>query len=304
MNDQISDEMAGLATEARNLNYLELDLLPTLEILAAINAEDKKVAFAVEQSLPEITAAVDAANERFERGGRIIYVGSGTSGRIAETDASEIAPTFDTGIDRFVALQSGVILKAGDGSSEDNRQGAVEALQELNLDESDVLFGIAASGRTPFVIGALQFAKEIGALTISLSSNKKSLLADYSDIAICCEVGPEVIYGSTRMKAGTSQKLILNLFSTTLMVKQGRSFGNLMSHMRVANEKLKDRAIRIVTEATSAKPLEAKKALSVAGNRIPIAILLILSGSDVESCIREFEASDGRIRIALRNLGG
>lgn len=304
MVDQISDEMAGLTTEARNLEYRELDLLSTGEILAAINAEDKKVAVAVERSLPEITAAVDAANERYGRGGRIIYVGAGTSGRVAETDASEIAPTFDTEPGRFIALQSGVLLQASDGSSEDQEQGAITALQELKLNESDVLFGIAASGRTPFVIGALKFAKSVGALTISLSNNTKSLLSTHSAIAICCEVGPEIIYGSTRMKAGTSQKMILNLFSTALMVKQGRTFGNLMSHMRVANEKLQDRALRIVMEATKCDSQSAQRALSKADNRIALAILLNLSGSTIESCKRELESSGGRIRIALKNLGG
>lgn len=304
MVDRISYEMAGLVTEARNLEYRELDLLSTSEILAAINAEDKKVAVAVERSLPEITAAVDAANDRFGRGGRIIYVGAGTSGRVAETDASEIAPTFDTEPERFIALQSGVILKASDGSSEDHEQGAITALQELKLNESDVLFGIAASGRTPFVIGALRYAKSVGALTISLSNNTKSLLSHHSEIAICCEVGPEIIYGSTRMKAGTSQKLILNLFSTSLMVKQGRTFGNLMSHMRVANEKLQDRALRIVMEATNCDSQSAKRALSKAENKIAIAVLLNLSGASIESCKREFETSGGRIRIALKNLGG
>lgn len=303
MADQISHEMAGLTTESRNLEFKELDSQSTIEIISAINSEDKKVAFAVERVIPEITAAVDAASMRFDRGGRVIYVGSGTSGRIAETDASEIAPTFDTEPERFIALQSGVILQSKDGSSEDIEEGAIRALQEIELQETDIVFGIAASGRTPFVIGALRYAKSIGALTISLSSNSKSLLAPHSDISICCEVGPEVIYGSTRMKSGTSQKLILNLFSTTLMVKQGRTFGNLMSHMRVANAKLQNRATRIVMEATGCDMERARASLAEADNKIAIAILLLLSGAPVELCKHEFELTGGRIRTALANLG-
>lgn len=303
MDDQISHEMAGLITESRNLEFSALDLRSTIEIITAINAEDKKVALAVERVIPEIAAAVDAANERFDRGGRVIYVGAGTSGRIAETDASEIAPTFDTDPERFIALQSGVILQSKDGSSEDFDEGGVGALQEIKLQASDIVFGIAASGRTPFVIGALRYAKSVGALTISLSNNNKSLLAPYSDISICCEVGPEVIYGSTRMKSGTSQKLILNLFSTTLMVKQGRTFGNLMSHMRVANAKLQDRAVRIVMEATGCDVESARTSVAEADNKIAIAILSLLSGAPIEICKREFESANGRIRKALATLG-
>jgi len=299
----MSTQLSGLVTESRNLEHKDIDLKPTIEILRSINEEDKKVAFSVADVLAELAAAVDAASDRLELGGRIIYVGAGTSGRIAEMDASEIGPTYGTPPEIWIVLQSSQILKTTDGSSEDFESGALDSLKDLELNSTDVVFGIAASGRTPFVIGALRFAKSVGALTISLSNNKKSLLEPVSDIAINCEVGPEVIYGSTRMKSGTSQKMILNLFSTALMVKQGRTFGNLMSHMRVANEKLIDRAIRIVMEATKCDSLSAREALAEANNAIPLAILLCLSGASIENCKREFELAGGRIRVALKNLG-
>jgi N-acetylmuramic acid 6-phosphate etherase len=304
MDSEMSAQLSGLVTESRNLEYKHIDQEPTIEILRSINEEDKKVAFSVSEVLVEIAAAVDAANDRLAIGGRIIYVGAGTSGRIAEVDASEIGPTYGTPPEMWIVLQSSEILRIADGSSEDFESGAIDSLRDLELNPTDVVFGIAASGRTPFVIGALRFAKKVGALTISLSNNRKSLLEPVSDIAVNCEVGPEVIYGSTRMKSGTSQKLILNLFSTALMVKQGRTFGNLMSHMRVANEKLIHRAIRIVAEAANCDFLSAEEALAEAENAVPIAILRRLSGSSIESCKRELEMAGGQIRIALKNLGG
>lgn len=299
----MSTQLSGLVTESRNLEHKDIDLKPTIEILRSINEEDKKVAFSVADVLAELAAAVDAASDRLALGGRIIYVGAGTSGRIAEMDASEIGPTYGTPPEIWIVLQSSQILKTADGSSEDFESGALNSLKDLELNSTDVVFGIAASGRTPFVIGALRFAKSVGALTISMSNNKKSLLEPVSDIAINCEVGPEVIYGSTRMKSGTSQKMILNLFSTALMVKQGRTFGNLMSHMRVANEKLIDRAIRIVMEATKCDSLSAREALAETENSIPIAILRRLSGASIDNCKRELELAGGRIRLALEKLG-
>lgn len=295
--------MEGLATESRNVNYLDLDLRTTKEILEAINNEDKKVAFAVENVLPEIVAAVDSASQKLDQGGRIFYIGAGTSGRIAEMDASEIAPTYGMNLQQWLVLQSGTVLKTNDGSSEDFEEGAVETLRNLGLNENDVVFGIAASGRTPFVVGALRYAKSVGALTISLSNNRKSPMGSVSDFMICCEVGPEVVQGSTRMKAGTSQKLILNSFSTALMVKQGRTFGNLMSHMRVANEKLIYRAQRILIEATNCDSEIAESVLAQTNLEIPLAIICILSGSPIEECRRELERAGGRIRVALKQLG-
>lgn len=259
------DEMnfANLTTEGRNPASANIDKVSTLEMVKIINNEDKKVAVAVEKVLPETAAAIDIIAERLSQGGRLFYIGAGTSGRLGVLDASECPPTFGTSPDLVQGIIAGgnVALTNAVEGAEDDKSAAQKNLEEKNFNQSDVLVGIATSGRTPYVIGGVEFAKKIGAKTVGISCVEDSQLAKIADIAITPITGAEVVTGSTRMKAGTATKMILNMLTTGAMIKLGKVYGNLMVDVHATNEKLRDRAKRIVEAATDCSEAEAVNAL-------------------------------------------
>lgn len=245
-------DLSNLVTESRNHNSENIDTLSTLDMLKVINNEDKKVPLAVEKVLPEIAQLVDKVATAFTQGGRLIYCGAGTSGRLGILDASECPPTYGIPHEMVIGLIAGghkAILQAVE-NAEDNAQLGEEDLRQLHFNDKDILVGIAASGRTPYVMGALQYAKSLGAITGAISCNPESPMAKLADIAITPVVGAEVITGSSRMKAGTAQKLILNMITTGAMIKIGKVFGNLMVDVEATNAKLVERQIHIVMQAT------------------------------------------------------
>jgi N-acetylmuramic acid 6-phosphate etherase len=262
-------------TERKNPAAGSLDTKKTREILALMNREDQKVAIAVGKTLPQITRAVDVAVNAMVKGGRLIYIGAGTSGRLGVLDASECQPTFGT--DKVVGVLAGgpkAMFKAGEGV-EDDRASARKDLKRIGLSKKDVLVGIAASGRTPYTLEGLQYAKQKGASTIGVTANPDSPMRGLVDVEIAVNVGPEVIAGSTRLKAGTAQKLVLNMLSTATMVKLGRVFSGLMVHVQMKNEKLRERGSSILVKATGVDPATAARAIKAAGSNLPAALLMI-----------------------------
>jgi N-acetylmuramic acid 6-phosphate etherase len=268
--------LASLLTEARNPASAHLDELSTLDMLAVINAEDAKVAGAVAAELPRIAQAVDAIAERFRRGGRLFYIGAGTSGRLGVLDASECPPTFSVSQELVQGLIAGGdrALRLSSEHSEDSPEDGARDLAAAGFAEGDTLVGIAASGRTPYVLGAVEFAGKLGALTVGLSCVPGSLLATSTQIAITPATGPEVLTGSTRMKAGTATKLVLNMLSTGVMVRTGATYGNLMINMRPTNAKLVDRAQRIIAEVVGCDLATAARLLEDSGNHVKTAIAM------------------------------
>jgi len=267
--------LAALATEARNPLTEHIDELPTLDMLRLINEEDAKVAAAVAAVLPQIAEAVDAIAKRFGEGGGLFYIGAGTSGRLGVLDASECPPTFSIPPDLFHAIIAGgdtALRKSSEQSEDSPEQGAAD-LAATNFSKLDTLIGIAASGRTPYVLGALAHARKLGALTIALTCVPNSQMAASADISIAPVTGPEILIGSTRMKAGTATKLVLNMISTGVMIKAGAVYGNLMVNMQTTNAKLVDRAQRIIMAATGVDQLTAAKLLTEAGS-IKTAIVM------------------------------
>lgn len=294
-------DLSNLVTESRNHNSENIDTLSTLEMLKVINNEDKKVPLAVEKVLPEIAQLVDKVAIAFSLGGRLIYCGAGTSGRLGILDASECPPTYGTPHDMVIGLIAGghkAILQAVE-NAEDNIQLGEQDLHQLNFNEKDILVGIAASGRTPYVVGALQYAKSLGATTGAISCNPESPIAKLADIAITPIVGAEVITGSSRMKAGTAQKLILNMITTGAMIKMGKVFGNLMVDVEATNAKLVERQIRIVMQATECERSVAEAALSQCQRHCKTAILMILAGVDALQAAQMLNQNKGFIRKAL-----
>ncbi|WP_117190383.1 N-acetylmuramic acid 6-phosphate etherase [Rhizobium terrae] len=294
-------ELDRLVSEGRNPRSLDIDVLPTLDIVRQINNEDKSVAYAVEEVLPEIARAVDIIVEAFKAGGRLIYAGAGTSGRLGVLDASECPPTFSVPEGMVIGLMAGgreAVFRAVEGA-EDDVEGGRRALEEVRLTEKDVVVGIASSGRTPFVIGALIHARKMGAKTISLSCNPNSEMAPLADIAITPVVGPEILTGSTRLKSGTAQKLVLNTLTTTAMIKLGKTYGNLMVDLKASNSKLVARASRIVMQATGCTAQEAKAVLDETNYDVKVAILVQMTGMDVEAAIAALKANGGYIRQAM-----
>ena len=262
-------------TERKNPAADSLDTKSTREILDLMNREDQKVAVAVARTLPQITRAVDLAVNSMAKGGRLIYLGAGTSGRLGVLDASECPPTFGT--DKVVGVLAGgpkAMFKAGEGV-EDDRASARKDLERIGLSEKDVLVGIAASGRTPYTLEGLRYAKQKGAATIGVTANPESPMRGLVDVEIAVNVGPEVIAGSTRLKAGTAQKLVLNMLSTATMVKLGRVFSGLMVHMAMKNEKLRERGRNILVKATGVDSTTAARAMKAAGSNLPAALLMI-----------------------------
>ena len=276
-----------LITEQRNPASEGIDSLPTRELLEVINREDQKVAFAVQQEIPRIAEALDAIVERFQRGGRLFYAGAGTSGRLGVLDAVECPPTFGIPTERVQALMAGgeTAMFRSVEASEDRRDAGEEDLRTRGFHSGDVLVAISASGRTPYPLGALAYARSLGARTIGVTSNPDSPLAREADISIAPLVGPEVITGSTRMKSGTAQKLVLNMLSTGLMVKTGYVLGNLMVNLQLNSEKLIDRAQRIVAETAGCQRERASQALVDSGNRVRVAI--VMARFDVDRAVAE-----------------
>ncbi|ENX5419642.1 N-acetylmuramic acid 6-phosphate etherase [Proteus mirabilis] len=294
-------DLSNLVTESRNHHSEHIDTLSTLEMLKVINNEDKKVPFAVEATLPHIARLVDKVVTAFSQGGRLIYCGAGTSGRLGILDASECPPTYGTPHDMVIGLIAGghkAILQAVE-NAEDNVQLGAEDLRQLNFNAKDVLVGIAASGRTPYVIGALEYARSLGAVTGAISCNPDSPIAQRADIAITPIVGPEVVTGSSRMKAGTAQKLVLNMITTGAMIKMGKVFGNLMVDVEATNAKLIERQIRIVMQATECDRATAEQALAQCQRHCKTAILMILAGVDAQQATQLLAQNKGFIRQAL-----
>lgn len=292
-------------TESRNQNSLHLDQMTTLQIVQTMNAEDATVPTAIATVLPTIAQAVDAIVERLRRGGRLFYIGAGTSGRLGVLDAAECVPTFSTPPETVQALIAGgeQALVVAVENAEDDRDAARHALRERGLTSDDAVVGIAASGSTPYVLGGMAAAKAVGAVTIGLACNVPSPLLEAVDIAIGVAVGPEVLTGSTRLKAGTAQKLVLNMLSTASMVKLGKVYGNLMVDVGVTNAKLQQRAERIVAELADISTDEAADLLRQTNNRVKPAVVMALLGVDASTAQRKLDAADGHLRLVLGDTG-
>ncbi|ANC41256.1 N-acetylmuramic acid 6-phosphate etherase [Hafnia alvei] len=294
-------DLSRLQTEGRNIASENIDTLSTLDMLTIINQEDQKVALAVERILPQIAQAVDAIAQAFSQGGRLIYCGAGTSGRLGILDASECPPTYGTPHEQVVGLIAGghtAILRAVE-NAEDNVELGEQDLKDHHLCERDVLVGIAASGRTPYVIGAMKYARSIGATTVSLTCNASCAMSQLADIALEAVVGPEVVTGSSRMKAGTAQKMVLNMLTTGAMIRTGKVYGNLMVDVEATNAKLVQRQIDIVMQATECSRDEAVKALSECERHCKTAILMILAQLSAAEASTVLAQNNGFIRQAL-----
>ncbi|MFY0762352.1 N-acetylmuramic acid 6-phosphate etherase [Metabacillus dongyingensis] len=291
-----------LTTETRNEKTMNLDEMSITELLTVMNEEDEKVAKAVKAEIPSIAKAVDAIIQAKKQGGRLIYLGAGTSGRIGLLDAVECPPTFGTDPGEVIGLIAGgekAFIKAVEGA-EDRKELGVDDLKEIQLTSKDVVVGIAASGRTPYVNGGLEYANSIGANTIAVCCNKGSEVGNAAEIAIEVVNGPEVLTGSTRLKSGTSQKLICNMLSTASMVGVGKVYGNLMVDVQQTNKKLEERAKRIVMEATSCSYETAEEYLVKAKDNSKLAILMILTNLSYEEALEKLNASQGFIREAIK----
>lgn len=296
-------DLSRLVTESRNSASADIDTLSTVDMLTVINKEDQKVALAVNEVLPQIAQAVDAISHAFSKGGRLIYIGAGTSGRLGILDASECPPTYGTNPEQVIGVIAGghqAILKAVE-NAEDDPALAQADLKSLGVNESDVVVGIAASGRTPYALGGLSHARFVGATTVSISCNPDSPMANSADIAITPVVGPEVVTGSSRMKAGTAQKLVLNMLTSGAMIRSGKVFGNLMVDVEATNAKLVQRQINIVIEATGVDSERAEDALKACDSNCKTAILMILADISAEEACERLEKSGGFIRAALVN---
>lgn len=297
------DKLDILSTESVNPNTYNLDTLDVDEIVKIINEEDKKVAISIEEVIPQISEAVRKIKERWDREGRIIYIGAGTSGRLGVLDAAENPSTFGTDPSRVIGILAGGDngMKKPIEGVEDSFEQGYKDLEAINLDENDSVIGIAASGRTPYVFGAFKKCGEVGALKIGIACNKQAKLKDAVDIAILPEPGPEVIMGSTRMKAGTAQKMVLNMISTTLMVISGKVYKNLMVDMQQVNEKLRYRTERMVSIACNVDIDKAKKLLADADGNVKIAILMN-NGLTKEEAITGLEKHNGIIHNVLEDI--
>lgn len=292
-------------TETRNPRSLSIDSASTEEVLAILNAEDRLVADAVREQIPRIAQALDAAVERWERGGRLFYVGAGTSGRLGVLDAAECPPTFGTPPDRVQAIIAGgaeALLRAVEGA-EDSRDAGRQDLEAAGFEGVDTLVGIAASGRTPYVLGAVEFASSVGAVTIGLSCSPGSALEAAVAYPVTPAVGPEVVTGSTRLKAGTAQKLVLNMLSTGLMIRTGCVLGNLMVNVQVKNDKLARRAERIVGEVAACDKADARNALAEAGQNVRVAILMLKRGVPRDMAEDLLARCGDNLRKALEDAG-
>jgi len=300
-NDTLHTQLQQLVSEGRNPRTADIDLMTSLEIVGSMNTEDHVVPEAVAKTLPQVAQAVDAIVAAFNADGRLVYIGAGTSGRLGVLDASECPPTFGVPPTMVVGLIAGgldALVNASEGA-EDRSEGGAADLAGIEFSARDVVVGIAVSGRTPYVIGALDYARAQGAVTVALTCNPDSPIARMADISIAPVVGPEVITGSTRLKSGTAQKLVLNMLSTASMVRIGKTYGNLMVDMIASNRKLVARAARIVSQATGSTVAEAEAALAAAGNDSKLAILMLLTGEDAETARGKLAAAGGVLRRAI-----
>ncbi|MBO5158263.1 MAG: N-acetylmuramic acid 6-phosphate etherase [Lachnospiraceae bacterium] len=294
---EVKVNISHLGTETRNPKTMDLDLLSTKEILRIMNEEDHRVISAVEEALPQIEKAVEQVICSLNAGGRLIYVGAGTSGRIGIMDAVECVPTFSTTdeVQAIIAGGNGAFVKAVEGA-EDSKELAQKDLAELQLAKNDVVCAIAASGRTPYCIGALEYAKSVEAATVSISCNKNAKISQYSEIAIEVDAGPEILTGSTRLKSGTCQKLICNMISTASMVGIGKVYGNLMVDMKATNLKLVERAKRIVMQSTQCDYETAEQVLEETQYSTKEAIVMILTGTSRKEAIELLKKNKGFVR--------
>ncbi|POX65191.1 N-acetylmuramic acid 6-phosphate etherase [Streptomyces sp. Ru62] len=302
----LRDQLASLTTEAFRPELAEIDRLPTLDIARLMNGEDAGVPAAVATQLPRIAAAVDAVAARMSRGGRLVYAGAGTAGRLGVLDASECPPTFNTDPEQVVGLIAGgpaAMVTSVEGA-EDSEELARRDLDALKLTPDDTVVGVSASGRTPYAVGAVEHARALGALTVGLACNEGSALAAAAEHGIEVVVGPELITGSTRLKAGTAQKLVLNMLSTITMIRLGKTYGNLMVDVRASNDKLRARSHRIVSLATGASDADIARALTETGGEVKHAILALLAGVDGPTAARLLEESGGHLRTALGHAAG
>lgn len=293
-----------LTTETVNDKTKNIDQLDTLDIVKVINEEDKTVANAVEAELPQIAKAIDAVAERFQKGGRIIYCGAGSSGRMGTLDAVELTPTYSVPPERAFGLMAGgeqALYQAIEGA-EDSEELAVDDLKKVGITEHDCVIGIAASGRTPYTIAALRYANEMGALSVSISCNRDSAMSKVAQISISPVVGPEVISGSTRMKAGTAQKMIVNMLSTGVMVRIGKVYGNYMVHVQPTNQKLVARACNMIVQLTGVDPDTANKYLEQCDRKVSTAIVMILAACSKEQANQALAQCQGHVRKAIESL--
>ena len=302
-NSGSNDHLGALPTEQRNPATTDIDTLSTLEMARVLNEQDATVAPAVARALPDIAESIDVIVDRIRQGGRLVYIGAGTSGRLGVLDASECPPTYNTPPELVVGLIAGGdhALRHPVENIEDRPEEGAAALRDINLTAKDVVVGIASSGRTPFVFGALAYAKELGAATISLANVENAIIAREADIAIAAVTGPEPVTGSTRMKAGTAQKMVLNMLSTGAMIRLGKTYGNLMVDVQPSNSKLRDRAVRIVAEATGLDRDAAVRRLQEAEGDVKTAIVMELMGISAVEARGRLDASDGVVRVAMEH---
>lgn len=302
MAENLLQTLSTLITEQRNPNSMHVDSLSALEIVQLMNEEDKQVPLAIEKCLPQIAQVVECIVSAFQQGGRLVYIGAGTSGRLGVLDASECPPTFGVSPEMVKGIIAGGerALRHPIEGAEDSKAQAVVDLQTIQFSSKDVLVGIAASGRTPYVIGALEYAKSLGSVTVSIASNPNSAMANIVDIAIDTVVGPEVLTGSSRLKSGTAQKLVLNMLTTASMILMGKCYQNLMVDVQASNEKLKARAIRIVMQATDCDKTVAEDTLKLAEQNAKLAIMMILSGLERPQAEALLEKNQGKLQLALK----
>ncbi|MDN5372765.1 MAG: N-acetylmuramic acid 6-phosphate etherase [Carnobacterium sp.] len=290
-----------LTTETRNTQTMNLDELSASEVMTLMNQEDQKVAIAVEKELPMITKVVETITESFSKGGRLIYMGAGTSGRLGVLDAAECVPTFSVDPSMVQGLIAGgmkAMTVAVEGAEDSKTLGA-EDLEAIQLTDKDVVVGIAASGRTPYVIGGLEYATSVGAKTATISCNKDAKISQFAQMPIEVDAGPEVLTGSTRLKAGTAQKMILNMLSTGAMIGSGKVYQNLMVDVKPSNEKLEERSKRIIMQATDCTYEEASETFEAADHQVKLAIVMILTHSNKETATQKLTEAKGFIRETL-----
>lgn len=305
MTDALSvADLLELVSETRNPRTTDIDLLPVSELVARINDEDKTVALAVEREFSAIALAIERIVTAFRTGGRLIYIGAGTSGRLGVLDASECPPTFSVPSGMVVGLIAGgdnALRNSVEGAEDNHEQGGKD-LRNIGLTARDVVVGIAVSGRTPYVIGALDYAHDVGAGTVALTCNPNSDLSRHADIAIAPVVGPEVLTGSTRLKSGTAQKMVLNMLSTGAMIRIGKTYENLMVDVSISNHKLTTRAIGILCEITGVTQQDAEALLVESGQDLKLAIFMQLTGFDREQSQTCLQESDGILRRAIDTM--
>lgn len=297
----MSQKLTLLTTESRNEQTMHMDTANTAEILRMMNEEDQKVALAVQQVLPDVEVAIEFASASLKNGGRLIYIGAGTSGRLGVLDAVECPPTFSTNPEMVQGIMAGgekAFVKAVEGAEDKEALGAQD-LKDLHLTEKDTVIGIAASGRTPYVIGALTYARSVGAKAVALSCNEHSLISQAADHSIEVIVGPEVLTGSTRLKAATAHKMILNMISTTTMIQLGKAYENLMVDVHVSNYKLKERAINIICKVTGVSYDEAKETLETANLEVKTAIVMLEADKGYDEAKKLLEQANGYVRKAV-----